>query len=198
MFTRRKWGRMASWLMSGALAATAVVGVFAPLGVQPAYAAPVVADPPPPGEQAGLRAGALKLAYQRLQGVEGRTQGAIDKARTGADRLEDLIDEARDRGRDVSALEAALASFRSSMDSAQAKHDQGEAILDTHAGFDDEGEVTEVKAAWETVKGAGKEFRDAGRTMASALRTLHAAIRDWRQANRDAMPEGPDWPTERE
>jgi len=129
MFTRNKWGRMTSWLVSGALAATAVVGVFTPLGVQPAYAAPVVADPPPPAEEAGLRGDALKLAYQRLQGVEARTQGAIDKARTGADRLENLIDQAKERGRDASALEAALASFRASMDSAQAKHDQGAAIL---------------------------------------------------------------------
>jgi hypothetical protein len=189
---------MASWLMSGTLVATAMVGVFAPLGVQVAYAAPAVEEAPPPGEQAGLRAGALKLAYQRLQGVEARMQGAINRARTGADRLENLIDQARNHGRDVSALEAALASFRASMNSAQAKHDQGEAILDTHAGFDDDGEVIEIKAAWETVKGAGKEFRDAGKTMATALRTLHGAIRDWREANRGALPEQPDWPTERE
>ena len=198
MFTRNKWGRMTSWLVSGALAATAVVGVFTPLGVQPAYAAPVVADPPPPAEEAGLRGDALKLAYQRLQGVEARTQGAIDKARTGADRLENLIDQAKERGRDASALEAALASFRASMDSAQTKHDQGAAILARHAGFDDQGEVTDIKEAWGTVRGAGKEFRDAGKTMASALRTLHAAIRDWREAHRGAMPEEPDWPTERE
>jgi hypothetical protein len=169
-----------------------VVGVFTPLGVQPAYAAPVVADPPPPAEEAGLRGGALKLAYQRLQGVEARTQGAIDKARSGADRLGNLIDQAKERGRDASALEGALASFRASMDSAQAKHDQGAAILATHAGFDDQGEVTDIKEARGTVRGAGKEFRDAGKTMASALRALHAAIRDWRKANRGAMPEEPD------
>ena len=198
MFTRNKCGRMTSWLVSGALAATAVVGVFTPLGVQPAYAAPIVADPPPPAEGAGLRGAALKQAYQRLQVVEARTQGAIDRARSGANRLENLIDQAKERGRDASALQAALASFRASMDSAQAKHDQGAAILATHAGFDEQGQVTEVKEAWETVRGAGREFREAGKTMASALRALHAAIRDWREANRGAMPEEPDWPTERE
>jgi len=198
MITRNKRGRMAAWLVSGALAATAVVGVFAPLGVQPAYAAPAVKDPPPPAEGDRLRGAALKLTYQRLQGVEARVQGAIDKAREGADRLENLIDQAKERGRDASALEAALASFRAAMDSAQAKHDQGAAILATHAGFDEQGNVTEIKEAWETVRGAGKEFRDAGKTMASALRALHAAIRDWREANRGALPEEPDWPTERE
>lgn len=198
MFTRRKRGRIASWLVSGALAVTAVVGSLAPLAAAPVYAAPSMEDPPPPADDAGLREAAVKQAYQRLQGVEARTQGAIDKARTGADRVENLIDQAKARGRDTSALEAALASFRASMNSAQAKHDQGAAILARHAGFDDQGEVTDIQEAWGTVKGAGKEFRDAGKTMASALRALHAAIRDWRKANRDAMPEEPDWPTERE
>lgn len=194
MFTRAWIGRMASWLLSGALAATAVVGSFAPLAAVPVYAAPSMEDPPPPADGAGLREAAVKLAYQRLQSVEARTQNTIDKAPAGAGRLENLISQAKERGRDTAALEAALASFRGSMDSAQAKHDQGEAILETHAGFDDQGEVTDLKAAWDTVKSAGKEFREVGKTIASALRELHSAIRDWREANREAAPEEPDWP----
>lgn len=194
MFTRAWIGRMASWLLSGALAATAVVGSFAPLAAVPVYAAPSMEDPPPPADGAGLREAAVKLAYQRLQSVEARTQNTIDKAPAGAGRLENLISQAKERGRDTAALEAALASFRGSMDSAQAKHDQGEAILETHAGFDGQGEVTDLKAAWDTVKSAGKEFREVGKTIASALRELHSAIRDWREANREAAPEEPDWP----
>jgi hypothetical protein len=194
MFTRAWIGRMASWLLSGALAATAVLGSFTPLAAVPVYAGPSVEDPPPPADGAGLRVAAIKLAYQRLQSLEARTQKAIDKARTGANRIENLIAQAKERGRDTAALEAALASFRSSMDSAQAKHDQGEAILEAHAGFDDQGEVTDFKAAWDTVKSAGQEFREVGKTIASALRELHLAIRDWREMNREAATEEPDWP----
>ena len=193
MFTHVWIGRMASWLLSGALAATAVLGSFAPLAAEPVYAAPSMEDPPP-ADAAGLRVAAVKLAYQRLQGVEARTQNAIDKARAGADRLENLIAQAKEHGRDTAALEAGLASFQASMDSAQAKHDQGEAVLEAHAGFDDQGEVTDIEAAWGTVKSAGKEFREVGKTIASALRELHSVIRDWREANRKSIPEEPDWP----
>ncbi len=196
MFRHWRLGRFTSWLLGGTLAAGAVLGSFAPLAAVPVYAAPAVEEPPPPADGAGLRGAAVKLAYQRLQGVETRQQGTIDKALAGAGRLEDLIDQARERGREVSALESALASFRSAMDSAQAAHNRGVAILTVHAGFDLQGEVTDLKAAWETVRSAGKEFRDSAKTMASALRELHEAIRDWREANRGAVPEQMDWPTE--
>ncbi len=189
MFKHWSMGRLASCLLSGALAATAIVGSFAPLAAVPVYAAPAVGDPPPPADGAGLRGAAVKLAYQRLHTVETRQQGTIDKALAGADRLVQLIDEARQRGRDVTALESALASFHSAMDSAQSTHNRGVAILTAHAGFDLQGEVTDLKAAWETVRSAGKEFRDAGKTIASALRELHSAIHDWREANRGELPE---------
>ncbi len=198
MFKYSTMRRITSWLLGVTLAATAVLGSFAPLATVPVYAAPALEDPPPPADGAGLRRAAVKLAYQRLQNVQSRNQATIDKVLAGADRLEDLIDQARERGRDVTALESALADFRSAMASAQAKHDQGAAILVAHAGFDDQGEVTDLRAAWETVRSAGKEFRDAGATVASALRALHSTIRDWREANREALPEPADWPTERE
>jgi post-segregation antitoxin (ccd killing protein) len=195
MFMHRRLGRLTSWLLGGALAAGTVLASFAPLAAVPVYAAPAVEEPPP-ADGAGLRGAAVKLAYQRLHTVETRQQGTIDKALAGADRIAELIDQARERGRDVSALESALASFRSAMDSAQTKHNRGVAILTAHAGFDLQGEVTDLKAAWETVRSAGAEFRDAGKTIASALRELHTAIRDWREANREAMPEKIDWPSE--
>jgi ABC-type transporter Mla subunit MlaD len=166
-------------LLSGILALGAALSVAAPT-----YAA----EGTPPATAGEREYRRLERLYERLQrGLEAQA-GHLDRADEIAGKVQEFIDKAKGEGKDTSALEAALASATAKVADAQAKHDSAAATLAAHAGFDDDGQVTDAATARQTLESAGRNLRDAHRLLTDARIELRRAIQDFRQANRPARP----------
>lgn len=140
--------------------------------------------PPATEEQQARQSKRLERAYQRalkmLEAQADRLEAAGERAENFAGRIADLKSE----GKDTSALEKALANFKDVLKEARATHEQAAAVLKTHAGFDDQGKVTEIEKARETVREAEKLLREAHRDLRPALRELMRAFREFIRDNR--------------
>ncbi len=140
--------------------------------------------PPTAEEQQARQIKRLEIAYQRelklLEAQADRLDGADERAEDFAGRIADLKSE----GKDTSALEEALADFKDVLKEARTTHDQAAAVLKTHAGFDDQGKVTEIEKARETIREAEKLLREAHRDLRPALRELMRAFREFIRDNR--------------
>lgn len=95
------------------------------------------------------------------------------------------IDDLKAEGQDTSALETALAEYKSKVASAQQAYNEAQAIIDAHAGFGANGKVVDAAQAKETVKSAGEAIRDVHRALREAIRTLRHAARG---GHRDLKP----------
>jgi hypothetical protein len=110
---------------------------------------------------------------KRLQAAN----AVIDAAATWIDRL-------KAAGKDTSALDSALATYKTQIGAAQADHDAGGSVLSAHAGFGANGKVTDRKAALDTIKSAGKSLRQAHLTLVQSTLDFRTAVLNWRAANR--------------
>jgi DNA-binding transcriptional MerR regulator len=84
-------------------------------------------------------------------------------------RLEDRIEALIEEGGDPSELEAILAAFNENMAAVEEAYEELGVLIDEHAGFSNEGEVTDEDTALGTL-----------RKMAEGLRDLHQLGEDAR------------------
>ena len=165
---------MAAMLCLLILAAAPTAPVFAETGPTPA---------PHARKTPGQNNARLTLHYQNEQQVLIKQQSHLDKVNQLAAKIQTLIDKARGAGKDVSALESALANFNSKVASAKSAHDQAASILGTHNGFDASGSVTDAAAAHQTLVDARLALRDVHSNLSQAAVELRQAVRTWRQQN---------------
>ena len=165
-----------------------LAGVVAAMPASAAYAAP--GTPPAPGQPGAVRNERLEQAYQREQAWLSQQQDNLNKMNSIAERVQQFITTQRDKGKDVSALQAALATFKSQIAAAQASHTTAANVLSAHLGFDANGKVTDAAQARQTLLDARQSLRDAHNVMRQAVLDLHRAIRAWRQASvtKDQQP----------
>jgi hypothetical protein len=102
-------------------------------------------------------------------------------------KTENLIEKAKEKGADTSALEAALAAYQERLVVVQQHHDQAASLLANPAGFDANGKVTDKKEALKTLRKVGEELRRAHLEISEASMDLRAAVRAFIAANK---PEG--------
>ena len=86
-------------------------------------------------------------------------------------------------GKDTTALQTALAAFQAGIGQAQTSFDAAKQALDTHAGFDASGKVTNATQALKTLVDAGRAERQFHLTITQATIDARAAVRAYRQAN---------------
>src|SRR5574341_1353521 len=98
-------------------------------------------------------------------------------------KVQDYIANQKAKGKDTSSLEAALATFQSQIATAQISHDAAANILNTHAGFDDDGKVTNPDQARQTLISARQSLADAHNILRQAERDLRQAVKDYRDQN---------------
>ena len=158
-----------------------LAGIFAAVPPNAAYAAP--ATPPAPAQTQQTRNARLEQAYQREQKWLSTQQDNLNKMNAVADKVQQFITTQQGKGKDVSALQAALATFKSQITTAQASHTMAANVLSTHLGFDATGHVTDAVEAHQTSLDARQSLRDAHDVMRQAVNDLHRAVRAWRQAN---------------
>ena len=126
----------------------------------------------------------------KLEQVWARQQRAYEKLGKGFDRADDftaraqqLIDRAKENGKDVSALQAALDAFESAIKEAHPIYEGGKGIINSHQGFDANGKVTNAEKAKETIQAMHDKLQEVKAAMNGTGKALREATRDFRQAN---------------
>ncbi len=178
------WLRKALRGVSGGLAVLSLTGAaLVAVPVATAFADEGTPTPQAPGLDKE-RAERLENLFQREQQWLNTQSATLARAGTIAGKVQGWIDTLKSKGVDVSALEAALATFRTQVASAQAAHDRAASILSAHAGFNPNGKAVHLEEALETVKSAGKALRESHQILRQAGQDLRRAIREFRQAHR--------------
>jgi DNA repair exonuclease SbcCD ATPase subunit len=106
----------------------------------------------------------------------------LDKANAAASQLQDYIARMSGKGMDVSGLQSALSTFQGQIAQAQTAHGQALSILSAHNGFSG-GNVTDIKAARETVQTAGQALSQAHDLLVQSTTDLRNAIQAWKAAH---------------
>jgi uncharacterized protein YukE len=104
----------------------------------------------------------------------------LKMAREGAETAQQRIDEDKAAGKDTTAIQSALDTFKSQIEVAQSSWNAAKSILEARAGFDANGQVTDLQQARDTVRDAGRALRDTGHTLRDAAREFRRAVRDYR------------------
>ena len=111
-------------------------------------------------------------AYNRL----GKTDQFIE-------RVQKLIDRASANGKDVSAVQAALDAFADAWKDAKSIYESMNGIVNSHQGFDENGNVTDLEKAQETVREMREKFNEIRDSLDGTGKALREAIRAFREAN---------------
>ncbi len=158
-------------VLAGAIAAVPTTALAAP------------ATPPAQGQLRQARDARLEQAYRREQEWLNTQQTNLGRMTSVAGKVQQFITTQQGKGKDVTALQAALTTFNSQIASAQAAHTTAANVLSAHAGFDASGKVTDAAQARQTLLDARQSLRDAHNVMRQAVLDLHRAVRTWRQEN---------------
>ena len=108
----------------------------------------------------------------------------LQAANTITGKAQDWINALKAAGKDTSALESALSTYKTQIASAQSNHDTAGQVLTAKSGFDSNGKVTDRKAALQTVINAGKPLRQAHLTLVQSTIDFRTAVQTWRNANK--------------
>jgi hypothetical protein len=136
-------------------------------------------DPTPPAGQTQVSNEKLEQAWARqLKAYE-----RMGKAEEFAAKVQQLIDRASAKGKDVSAVQAALNAFTAAMKDAKPIYESAKGIINSHQGFDSNGKVTDPAQAKETVKAMHAKLQEIRTAMNGTGKALHDAIQAFRAAN---------------
>ena len=153
---------------------------IASLPLMNASAAPATDEPPPQREVSAERlekvwARQLRLYEKIGKGYE-RSDGFVEKIQT-------LIDKAGENGKDVTAVQAALDAFEAAMKDAHPVYESAKGLVNSHQGFDNDGKVTDLEKAKETVKSMGDKLKEIKESMGGTGKALREALKAFREAN---------------
>jgi len=177
--------RFSRWTL-GLLVALVAVGI----SFGSASAAPSSKPTTPKPANAAL-ARTYKLEQNRLRLQDVRLKNADQHA----GKLDQLIAKLKAKGQETTVLEQAVAAFRTDIAHARAEWQAAEAILATHAGFDNDGKVTNADQARATLKDAHNHMQQARTIARGAYEKLHAAVVAYRKAHREVKePVAPPQP----
>jgi nicotinamidase-related amidase len=109
-----------------------------------------------------------------------KRMGRIDQL---IERAQKLIDRAKENGKDVSAVQAALDAFETQWKAAKPTYESIKGIVSSHQGFDDNGKVTDTEKAKATVMEMRGKFKEIHDTLNGTGKALHEAIKAFREAN---------------
>jgi len=148
-----------------------------------AYAAAPLATPTPvPGSTAPGNA-RLERVFARQGRVIQRLGKLYDQYDQGFPRIQKLLDRARARGLDASAVQAALDAFKTALLNNRAAYNQAKALVDAHAGFDAAGQVTDAPTARTTTQSLRAALKQFHTGLAGTGQALRQAIQAFHQAH---------------
>ncbi len=127
--------------------------------------------------------------YKRAVTAIRENQIHIDLANKIVTKTQEWINELNGKGKDVTALQAALTAFKAQIAIAQAANDEAKTSLQTHVGFDNDGQVTDRDQARQTVLKLAKDLRDVKKALDKATFDFRRAVTEARQALNGKTPE---------
>ena len=101
-------------------------------------------------------------------------------------KFQERIDKAASKGKDVTALQSALDAFEAASKTAQPIYDSLESIVNSHAGFDADGKVTDAEQAKSTLQEMGAKLKEVKSSMDGTGKALREAFKAFREANKPA------------
>ena len=137
-----------------------------------------------------------QVSNERLENIWARQLRAYERMSHTDEfiaKSQKLIDHAKENGKDVAAVQAALDAFAAKAKEAQPVFESIKGIINSHQGFDENGKVTDPEKAKETVKAMGEKLKAIREAMDGAGKALKEAIKAFRQAN--PRPEKTPTPT---
>ena len=135
-------------------------------------------DPTTP-PQTQLKNDRLELIWARQLRIYNR-MGHIDNL---IEKAQKLIDRAKENGKDVSAVQAALDAFATQWKDAKPTYESIKGIVSSHQGFDENGKVTDAEKAKATVMEMRDKLKEIHSTLNGTGKALHEAIKAFREAN---------------
>lgn len=131
----------------------------------------------------------LQKAWAKDQTVYARIGKILDGANTLISKLQSKLDDAKAKGKDVTAVQTALDAFSAAVKNVQPIYASLQTIVQSHSGFDVSGNVTDPTQALQTVQGFksnAEQIRQAG--VSEAGKALREAMKAFHQANQSATP----------
>lgn len=171
-----KYIRKQKWTL-GLLCAIVALFALLPAGTASAQIAPDPQRDPAPR---------LERVYERMQLASERLQLRFQRADLIMAHGDEWVAFLQEQGVDTTDLERALNRYADQVAVARNNADAGAAILAEHAGFDDDGNVTDVQTAADTLRDARARLVDGHQQLRDATQELHEAIK----AIRDRPQEG--------
>ncbi len=113
-------------------------------------------------------------------------QTNLDRANGLVTKVQTYIANQKSKGQDTSSLEAALATYQKQLATAQASHTTAANVLAAHAGFDNNGNVTNSDLARQTLTDAHQALADAHIMLVQAGTDLRKALNDYRATHKPA------------
>jgi len=126
----------------------------------------------------------LEQAWKRELTIYERQGHLLDRADGIIDKVQEMLERARDRGLDTAAVETALAEFQDAIQEAHPVHQSAQGIVNPHLGFDENGNVTDANRARETISELKDNLAGFRTIMNGTGRSLREIIRAFIEANR--------------
>ncbi len=125
----------------------------------------------------------LEKIWARELKVYERLGKAFDRSDAFTALIQARIDLARQNGKDVTSLQAALDAFAAATRKAHPLYESFKGIVNSHKGFDANGKVTDTSQAQGTVEAMRDALKQVKDAMGGTGRALRAAIKAFREAN---------------
>src|SRR5512134_1534393 len=145
-------------------------------------------DDPPPSDEKQLSTERLEQVWARQLERYERMGQRLEREDEFMAKAQKLIDRAKENGKDVSAVQAALDAFEAAVQKARPIYESMKGIVNSHQGFDANGKVTDPAKAQETVKSTHAKFQEIKDAMDGTGKALREAIKDFREANPRPKP----------
>jgi hypothetical protein len=121
----------------------------------------------------------LQNQFKREQIWLASQQIVLNTADLAAKRVQNLINQARNEGKNVAELQTGLDVFNAQLASALAAHNTAAFIISTRSGFNAGGMVINREAAHRNVLDARQSLWSAHQTIFQAVRDFDRVVRDW-------------------
>jgi hypothetical protein len=123
----------------------------------------------------------LENLFARQREIQEKQAERMENADEVKLRLEEFIQDEQAAGRDTKILEEALEAFKKAISDATEEHKLAEKNIASRAGFDADGQVSDVETARETVQKIGEAQRSFHLTAAQASVDLRQSIRAYQE-----------------
>lgn len=145
-------------------------------------------NPPQPGKLSDER---LEFVWKRQLRIYERMGKVFEGMDTRHQKIQSMIDQAAENGKDVAALQDALDAYQENLKSARPIYESVKGIVNSHQGFDAQGKVTDPEKARDTIEELRSKMQELKTVMDGSFKKLVEALKAFRRQNAPAI-ESPD------